>query len=99
MAESRMHGHTWRVRATWAGEMNGLGVVQEASILKAILTQHVNPLRHTLLNSVEGLPSVTSEGIALWLFQRLAVTNAGTAQFVSVEVWREVEGISAVVTA
>jgi 6-pyruvoyltetrahydropterin/6-carboxytetrahydropterin synthase len=99
MPESRLHGHTWRVRATWAGEINGLGVVQEASVLKAILSELIRPLRHTLLNSVDGLTHITSEGIALWLFTRLAVTNAGTAQLVGVEVWRDQEGIKAAVYA
>ncbi len=97
MAEHRLHGHTWRVRATWSGELNGLGVVQEASILKAILAQFINPLRHRLLNEVDGLTYISGEGIAVWLAERLAITNAGSATFQSVEVWREPEGIRALV--
>jgi 6-pyruvoyltetrahydropterin/6-carboxytetrahydropterin synthase len=99
MPESRLHGHTWKVRATWTGELTGIGVVQEASMLKAILSELVKPLRHTLLNDIEDLEFVTGEGIAIWLFKRLAVTNAGSAQFSMVEVWREPEGIRAVVSA
>lgn len=98
MSESRLHGHTWRVRATWTGELNGLGVVQEASILKAILGQFVGPLRHRLLNEIDGLEFVTAEGIAIHLAKQLTITNAGTAQFQSVEVWRDLEGIRAMVT-
>lgn len=69
----RMHGHSWVVEVTIAGEMNEeMGwLVDFADITAVVEPLLKNELDHRALNDVPGLENPTSEVLCRWLWQRL----------------------------
>jgi len=70
----RMHGHSFRVEITIAGEVDeALGWLQDFGEISAIVEPMLKrELDHRTLNDVPGLENPTSEVLCGWLWRRLA---------------------------
>lgn len=70
---SRMHGHSFRVTITLAGEMDErMGwLVDFDAITKLVQPIIDDELDHRTLNDVPGLENPTSEVLSVWLWKRL----------------------------
>jgi 6-pyruvoyltetrahydropterin/6-carboxytetrahydropterin synthase len=78
---SRLHGHSFRVRVTIDGEPDETtGVVMHLDDVEAALTDVHEALDHRFLNEVEGLSQPTLERIAMWLWDRLHNRLPGLAE-------------------
>jgi 6-pyruvoyltetrahydropterin/6-carboxytetrahydropterin synthase len=80
-ANSRIHGHSFRVRVVVDGEPDaGTGYIVHFDELSAALAGARDELDHRLLNEVEGLAAPTLERIAIWLWNRLSNRLPGLAE-------------------
>ena len=78
---SRVHGHSFRVRVTIDGEPDGkTGLVMPFDEVEAAVGDARDALDHRLLNEVEGLSQPTLERIAMWLWDRLHNRLPGLAE-------------------
>jgi 6-pyruvoyltetrahydropterin/6-carboxytetrahydropterin synthase len=78
---SRVHGHSFRVRVTVAGEPDPVtGLVVHFEELEAALDDAREALDHRMLNEIEGLELPTLERISLWLWDRLHNRVPGLAE-------------------
>ena len=69
----RLHGHSYTVRISVAGEVDAArGWVMDLGALGAQLDQVVAHLDHKTLNEIEGLDNPTSEHLAAWIWGMLA---------------------------
>jgi len=69
---SRVHGHSFRVRVTLDGEPDEkTGLVMHLDDVEAALADVRDALDHRFLNEVEGLSQPTLERITMWLWDRL----------------------------
>jgi 6-pyruvoyltetrahydropterin/6-carboxytetrahydropterin synthase len=69
---SRVHGHSFRVRVTVDGEPDDRsGILVHFEELDAAMADAREALDHRMLNEVEGLSTPTLERIAMWLWDRL----------------------------
>lgn len=75
----RLHGHTYRVTLEVSGSVDEtLGWVADFGLLDIALRQMVHlPLDHQNLNDIPGLNNPTSERLAQWCAERLALTLHG----------------------
>lgn len=70
---ARLHGHSFHVRVTVAGELDPrLGWVMDFADMKAACRDVHDRLDHRYLNEIDGLENPTSERIAVWIWDRLA---------------------------
>lgn len=71
----RIHGHSYRCTVYVAGDLDRLGWVVDF----AAITEAFEPIRraldHQTLNDIVGLDNPTSELLATWIWNRLAVTG------------------------
>jgi 6-pyruvoyltetrahydropterin/6-carboxytetrahydropterin synthase len=69
----RMHGHSFVIEVTVAGEMDeGMGWLVDFGDITAVVEPLLKKeLDHRALNDVPGLENPTSERLCLWLWQRL----------------------------
>jgi 6-pyruvoyltetrahydropterin/6-carboxytetrahydropterin synthase len=83
----RLHGHSYRVTVTVAGEVDALAgwVVDFAELEDAWRPLH-EALDHRYLNDVEGLDNPTSELLAMWIWERLTGGLDDRAALTAVEV-------------
>ena len=81
---SRIHGHTYRLAVTLAGEPDAeTGMVIDFAELQAMVDEKVvSVLDHRLLNEVVSPP--TAENIARWIWERL---KADMPQLTEVKVY------------
>src|SRR5487761_2300937 len=78
---SRMHGHSFRVRVTLEGEPNPeTGLLMHFDELSAAIAGARDDLDHRLLNEVPGLALPTLERISEWLWNRLDNRVPGLAE-------------------
>jgi 6-pyruvoyltetrahydropterin/6-carboxytetrahydropterin synthase len=78
---SRVHGHSFRVRVTLDGEPDQkTGIVMHLDDVEAALADVREGLDHRFLNEVEGLSQPTLERIAMWLWDRLHNRLPGLAE-------------------
>jgi 6-pyruvoyltetrahydropterin/6-carboxytetrahydropterin synthase len=78
---SRVHGHSFRVRVTIDGEPDETtGLVMHLDDVEAALADVHEALDHRLLNEVEGLSQPTLERITMWLWDRLHNRLPGLAE-------------------
>jgi 6-pyruvoyltetrahydropterin/6-carboxytetrahydropterin synthase len=78
---SRVHGHSFRVRVTLEGEPNDkTGLVMHLDDVEAALGDVREALDHRFLNEVEGLSQPTLERISMWLWDRLHNRLPGLAE-------------------
>src|SRR5258705_4899638 len=77
----RMHGHSFRVGITVAGEIDpAMGwLVDYADITAKVEPVLMRELDHRALNDVPGLENPTSEMLCLWLWRRFAPELPGLA--------------------
>ncbi|MBM3544177.1 MAG: 6-carboxytetrahydropterin synthase [Alphaproteobacteria bacterium] len=69
---SRVHGHSFRVRVTIHGEPDArTGILVHFEEFEAALAETRAALDHRMLNEVEGLAMPTLERIAVWIWDRL----------------------------
>jgi len=71
---ARMHGHSFRVEVTVAGEIDErMGwLVDFAEITAVVEPLLKRELDHRALNDVPGLENPTSENLCVWLWRRLS---------------------------
>ncbi len=70
---SRIHGHSFHVRITVAGEPDReTGLVLHFDELQAAISGTRALLDHQFLNDVEGIGAPTLENITFWIWNRLA---------------------------
>ena len=78
---SRVHGHSFRVRVTLDGEPDEkTGLVMHLDDVEAALAGVHDALDHRFLNEVEGLSQPTLERITIWLWDRLHNRLPGLAE-------------------
>ncbi|MGD9502770.1 MAG: 6-pyruvoyl tetrahydropterin synthase family protein [Methyloceanibacter sp.] len=78
---SRVHGHSFRVRVTIDGEPDGkTGLIVNLADVEAALGDVRDALDHRFLNEVEGLSQPTLERITMWLWDRLHNRLPGLAE-------------------
>jgi 6-pyruvoyl tetrahydropterin synthase/QueD family protein len=78
---ARMHGHSFRVEVTVAGEVDErMGwLVDFAEITAVVEPLIMRELDHRTLNDVPGLENPTSERLCAWLWSRIAPRLHGLA--------------------
>jgi len=70
---ARLHGHSFHVRLTVAGDApEPAGWVMDFGDIKAAFAPVIGQLDHYYLNDIPGLENPTSENIARWIWQRVA---------------------------
>jgi 6-pyruvoyltetrahydropterin/6-carboxytetrahydropterin synthase len=78
---SRVHGHSFRVRVTLDGEPDAdTGLVMHLEDVEAAIADAREALDHRLLNEVDGLSQPTLERISIWLWDRLHNRLPGLAE-------------------
>jgi 6-pyruvoyltetrahydropterin/6-carboxytetrahydropterin synthase len=85
-----LHGHTWDVEATIAGDaLDDVGIVYDFKRLKDDLAAVLAPLDHGYLNEVPPFDTVnpTAENLARELFGALEARLADGVRLVEVAVW------------
>jgi 6-pyruvoyltetrahydropterin/6-carboxytetrahydropterin synthase len=71
---ARMHGHSYRISVTVAGDVDpAMGwLIDFAEITRVVEPLLKNELDHRTLNDVPGLENPTAELLSGWLWERLA---------------------------
>ena len=77
----RVHGHSYRIEVTIAGEVDeALGWLVDFADITAVVEPVLRTeLDHRVLNDVPGLENATSENLAVWLWKRLRPALPGLA--------------------
>jgi 6-pyruvoyltetrahydropterin/6-carboxytetrahydropterin synthase len=71
---SRLHGHSYRVTITIAGQIDPeLGWLMDFADMDEVVDPVIAQLDHRYLNEVPGLENPTSELLAVWLWRKLEV--------------------------
>ena len=66
-----LHGHTWKIEVTVAGErLNGIGMLEDFAVLKMKLKEFLAALDHVCLNDLPYFKDVnpTTENIAKYVY-------------------------------
>ena len=86
----RLHGHTWDVEVTVAGEvLDSIGIVYDFKTLKDDLRRVLDDYDHVLLDEVEpfGTLNATAENLARVIFERIAAVVGAGVRVAEVSVW------------
>ncbi len=76
----RLHGHSFRIEITVAGEVDeSTGWLVDYAEVSAAVGPLVRELDHRTLNDVAGLENATSEVLCGWLWRRLSPRLPGLA--------------------
>lgn len=88
----RIHGHTYHVEVSIAGDIDpATGMVMDLGLVRAAIEQLRPRLDHHLLDEVEGLGPATLENLASFIWRAIAVALPGLVQ---VRIWRDGVGDS-----
>jgi 6-pyruvoyltetrahydropterin/6-carboxytetrahydropterin synthase len=85
-----LHGHTWDVEATVAGEkLDDVGIVYDFKRLKDDLSAVLTPFDHVYLNDVPPFDTMnaTAENLARVVYEALAERVAADVRVVEIAVW------------
>jgi 6-pyruvoyltetrahydropterin/6-carboxytetrahydropterin synthase len=75
---ARLHGHSFRVAIHVEGAVgNETGWVVDFADIERAFAPLRDQLDHRYLNEIDGLDNPTSERVAEWIWQRLALTLPG----------------------
>lgn len=78
---ARVHGHTFLVRVTVAGPIDGVtGFVVDFADVQRAFAPVYEALDHRFLNDVPGLENPTSEHLAVWIWRQLKNPLPGLAE-------------------
>ncbi len=89
---TRMHGHSFRVRVTLEGQpAQESGQIMDLTDFGTVLEAARGQLDHHLLNEIEGLSLPTLENICLWLWDNL---HTDLPALYAIEVFRDSLGQS-----
>jgi 6-pyruvoyltetrahydropterin/6-carboxytetrahydropterin synthase len=86
----RLHGHTWNVEATVAGnELDELGILYDFKLLKQDLNSVLERYDHMHINDIPPFTEIspTAENLAKVIYERLAQTVAPSVALLEVSVW------------
>jgi 6-pyruvoyltetrahydropterin/6-carboxytetrahydropterin synthase len=86
----RLHGHTWDVEVTVAGEtLDGIGIVYDFKTLKDDLRAILDDYDHVFLDEVAPFDQLnpTAENLARVVYDRLAGTVGSAVTVSEVAVW------------
>lgn len=87
---SRLHGHTWDVEVTVAGEtLDGIGILYDFKQLKADLRAILDAYDHQYLDEVPPFDAMnaTAENLARVVYERLEGVVAPGVKVAEVAVW------------
>jgi len=87
---SNLHGHTWDVEVTVAGDtLDEIGIVYDFKALKEDLGAVLAEFDHAYLNEVPPFDEIspTAENLARVVYERLSQTVAQHVRVVQVAVW------------
>ena len=88
----RIHGHTYHVEISIAGDIDpATGMVMDLGLVRAAIDQLRPQLDHHLLDEVEGLGPATLENLAVFIWRAIATALPGLVQ---VRIWRDGVGDS-----
>lgn len=88
----RIHGHTYHVEVSIAGEIDpATGMVMDLGLVRAAIEQLRPRLDHHLLDEVEGMGPATLENLAIYIWRAIAASLPGLVQ---VRIWRDGVGDS-----
>lgn len=85
-----LHGHTWDVEVTVAGEeLDGIGIVYDFKSLKADLAEVLGRYDHVLINEVEPFDTIspTAENLARVICEQLQQVVDSRVRVSEVAVW------------
>jgi len=78
---TRLHGHSFRVRVTLEGKPDSsTGLISDLGAVKSAFDSATEKLDHRYLNEIEGLETPTLENIAMWLWRHFALSLPGLAE-------------------
>jgi 6-pyruvoyltetrahydropterin/6-carboxytetrahydropterin synthase len=78
---TRLHGHSFRVRVTLEGKPDSrTGLISDLGVVKSAFDSAVDLLDHRYLNEIQGLETPTLENIAMWLWRHFAPALPGLAE-------------------
>ena len=68
----RLHGHSFRVEVTVAGDVDPVtGWLVDYGVIQGLVDPIRRELDHHYLNEIQGLENPTSEHLAAWIWKRL----------------------------
>ena len=85
----KLHGHNWSIKATVGTDrLDSIGMAYDFKKLKSHLKEIVERLDHQFINEVTPFDQLnpTSENIARYIFESLAIKLPATVSVISVEV-------------
>jgi len=78
---SRVHGHSFRVRVTVEGEPDPeTGLIVHFDDMSDVLQGLRDELDHNYLNEIDGLENPTLENMSTWIWNRLSAKFPGLAE-------------------
>jgi 6-pyruvoyltetrahydropterin/6-carboxytetrahydropterin synthase len=82
---ARLHGHSYRLDVTVAGEVSKeQGWLMDYAEINRVVSPVIEILDHAHLNDIPGLDNPTSENLALWVWNKI---KPGLPLLVEISVW------------
>jgi len=84
-----MHGHTWKVEVVVKGNsLDGVGLLTDFKVLKALLKEVLTPLDHVVLNDIAAFKDLnpSTENLARHIYRAL-IQKCAPLTVKQVQVW------------